>query len=87
MIFRDKWDGPPDQVPNILAWQDMTENSPPWLKPFLPPKAHNLAEGKERPRVHRQTLGAGLQAAACKPANLVKVYDVRQGKDESPAPF
>ncbi|CAD7675109.1 unnamed protein product [Nyctereutes procyonoides] len=48
---------------------------------------HNSAEGKERLRVHRQTLGAGLQAATCKPTNLAKVYDVRQGKDESPAVF
>ena len=39
MIFRDKPDGHPDQVPYILAWQDMMENPPPWLKPFLPPKA------------------------------------------------
>ena len=30
---------------------------------------------------------AGLQAAACKTTNLAKVYDVRQGKDESPAAF
>ncbi|XP_072696725.1 uncharacterized protein [Canis lupus baileyi] len=33
------------------------------------------------------TLLAGLQAAAHKPTNLAKVYDVRQGKDESPAAF
>ena len=87
VIFRDKPDGHPDQVPYILVWQDMIENSPPWLKPFLLPKAHNLAEGKERLRVHHQTLMAGLQAAACKTTNLAKVYDVRQGKDESPAAF
>ena len=48
---------------------------------------YNSAEGKERLRVHHQTLGAGLQAAARKPTNLAKVYDVRQGKDESPAAF
>ncbi|CAD7679580.1 unnamed protein product [Nyctereutes procyonoides] len=48
---------------------------------------YNSAEGKERLRVHRQTLMAGLQAAARKPTNLAKVYDVRQGKDESPAAF
>ena len=28
---------------------------------------------------------AGLKAAVHKPSNLAKVYDVRQGKDESPA--
>ena len=41
VIFRDKPDGHPEQVPNILVWQDIIENSPPWLKPLLPPKAHN----------------------------------------------
>ncbi|CAD7680316.1 unnamed protein product [Nyctereutes procyonoides] len=39
VIFRDKPDGHSDQVPYILIWQDMIENPPPWLKPFLPPKA------------------------------------------------
>ena len=39
LIFRDKSDGHPDQVPYILAWQDMIKNPPPWLKPFSPPKA------------------------------------------------
>ena len=38
VIFRDKPDGHSDQVPYILIWQDMTENPPPWLKPFYPPK-------------------------------------------------
>ncbi|CAD7671646.1 unnamed protein product [Nyctereutes procyonoides] len=36
---------------------------------------YNSAEGKERLRVYRQTLMAGLKAAACKPTNLAKVYD------------
>lgn len=48
---------------------------------------YNLAEGKERLWVYRQTLMAGLKATACKPTNLAKVYDVRQGKNESPAAF
>ena len=39
MIFRDKPDGHPDQVPYILAWKDMIKNPPPWLKPFLSLKA------------------------------------------------
>lgn len=39
VIFRNKPDSHPDQVPCILVWQDMIENPPPWLKPFLPPKA------------------------------------------------
>ena len=29
VIFRDKLDGHPDQVPYILVWQDMIKNSPP----------------------------------------------------------
>ena len=53
----------------------------------LPTWDYNSAEGKERLRVDRQTLMAGLKAAARKPTNLAKVYDVRQGKDESPAAF
>ncbi|CAD7692704.1 unnamed protein product [Nyctereutes procyonoides] len=39
---------------------------------------YNSAEGKERLQVYRQTLMAGLKAAACKPTNLAKVYDVRR---------
>ncbi|CAD7682608.1 unnamed protein product [Nyctereutes procyonoides] len=39
VILRDKPDGHSDQVSYILAWQDMIENPPPRLKPFLPPKA------------------------------------------------
>ena len=79
VIFRDKPDGHPDQVPYILVWQDMIENSPPWLKPFLLPKAHNSAEGKERLWVHRETLGAGLQAAERKPTNLAEVWLCKTG--------
>ncbi|CAD7678872.1 unnamed protein product [Nyctereutes procyonoides] len=48
---------------------------------------YNSAEGKEKLRVYRQTLMAGLKAAARKPTNLAKAYDMRQGKDESPAAF
>ncbi|CAK7318078.1 Gag polyprotein [Vulpes lagopus] len=180
VAFRDKPDSHSDQVPYILIWQDIIENPPPWLKPFLPPKAgpteilalqkakketdsmpeaplrpasgaaegapplpdegptwndcqqvlqvlftteereriqvearksvlgedrqnpdlikaafplsrptwdYNSAEGKEKLRVYRQTLMAGLKAATRKPTNLAKVYDVRQGKDESLAAF
>ena len=54
MIFRDKPDGHSDQVPYILIWQAMIENPPPWLKPFLPPKAGPteilaLQKAKRRP--------------------------------------
>lgn len=41
--FRDKPDGHPDQMPNILACQDMIENSPPWLKPVFTPQSTQLA--------------------------------------------
>ncbi|EHB13172.1 Gag polyprotein, partial [Heterocephalus glaber] len=39
----------------------------------------NMAEGKERLRVYRQTLLGGLKTAAHKPTNLAKVGDVQQG--------
>ena len=44
-------------------------------------------EGRERLRVDRQTLMAGLQATARKPTNLAKVNLVRQEPTESPAAF
>ena len=45
------------------------------------------AEGKERLRVYRQTLMAGLRGAAKKPTNLAKINSVRQEPNESPAAF
>ena len=48
---------------------------------------YNAAEGRGRLLIYRQTLMAGLRAAASKPTNLAKVYSVIQGKTESPATF
>ena len=45
------------------------------------------AKGRERLRVYRQTLMAGLRAAARKPTNLAKINSVRQEPNESPAAF
>ena len=45
------------------------------------------AEGKERLRVYRPTLMAGLRGAAKKPTNLAKLSPVRQQPNESPAAF
>ena len=28
--------GHPDQTPYILVWQDLVENPPAWLRPFIP---------------------------------------------------
>ncbi|CAD7682007.1 unnamed protein product [Nyctereutes procyonoides] len=78
-VILESWDGVPHRAP----CRDPASPS----AYVSDPLSHNSAEGKERPRVHRQTLGAGLQAAARKPTNLAKVYDVRPGKDESPAAF
>ena len=30
----DPW-GHPDQVPYVMVWQDLVENPPKWLKPFI----------------------------------------------------
>ena len=30
----DPW-GHPDQVPYVMVWQDLVENPPKWLKPFV----------------------------------------------------
>ncbi|VFV18957.1 Hypothetical predicted protein [Lynx pardinus] len=48
---------------------------------------YNTAEGRGRLLIYRQTLMAGLQAAARKPTNLAKVYSVLQGKAERPAAY
>ena len=32
--------GHPDQTPYILVWQDLVENPPAWLKPFVPRFPH-----------------------------------------------
>ena len=38
----DPW-GHPDQVPYVMVWQDLVENPPKWLKPFIhkPPSSSN----------------------------------------------
>ena len=38
----DPW-GHPDQVPYVMVWQDLVENPPKWLKPFVhkPPSSSN----------------------------------------------
>ena len=38
----DPW-GHPDQVPYVMVWQDLVENPPKWLKPFVhkPPSPSN----------------------------------------------
>lgn len=41
VIYRPRPEGHPDQEPYILVWQDLCENPPSWVKPFLPP-APNL---------------------------------------------
>uniref|UniRef100_A0A8C6YUC6 Core shell protein Gag P30 domain-containing protein n=1 Tax=Nothoprocta perdicaria TaxID=30464 RepID=A0A8C6YUC6_NOTPE len=52
-----------------------------------PPWDFDQAEGRERLRIYRQTLMAGLRAAARKPTSLAKVIAVRQEPKESPAAF
>ena len=44
-------------------------------------------EGRERLRVYRRTLLAGLQAAARRPTNFAKIKAIIQGENESPAAF
>uniref|UniRef100_A0A8C9H2J4 Gag protein n=1 Tax=Piliocolobus tephrosceles TaxID=591936 RepID=A0A8C9H2J4_9PRIM len=34
-IFLPGRSGHPDQIPYILVWQDLVENPPPWLTPFI----------------------------------------------------
>ena len=71
-------DGRPTIQPNLI------EEGFPLVRPNWD---FERAEGRERLRVYRQTLMAGLRAAARKPSNLAKVNSVRQEPNESPAAF
>ncbi|XP_073664337.1 uncharacterized protein [Tursiops truncatus] len=48
---------------------------------------YNTGEGRGRLLIYRQTLMAGLRAAARKPTNLAKVYSIMQGKTETPSSY
>ncbi|XP_023604502.1 uncharacterized protein LOC111824488 [Myotis lucifugus] len=39
LVFQPGRHGHPDQEPYILVWQDLCENPPAWVKPFLPPSS------------------------------------------------
>ena len=71
-------DGRPTIQPNLI------EEGFPLVRPNWD---FERAEGRERLRVYRQTLMAGLRAAARKPTNLAKINSVRQEPNESPAAF
>ena len=71
-------DGRPTIQPNLI------EEGFPLVRPSWD---FERAEGRERLRVYRQTLMAGLRAAARKPTNLAKINSVRQEPNESPAAF
>ena len=71
-------DGRPTIQPNLI------EEGFPLVRPNWD---FECAEGKERLQVYRQTLMAGLRAAAKKPTKLAKINSVRQEPNESPATF
>ena len=71
-------DGRPTIQPNLI------EEGFPLVRPNWD---FERAKGKEHLRVYRQTLMAGLRAAAKKPTKLAKINSVRQEPNESPAAF
>ena len=71
-------DGRPTVQPNLI------EEGFPLVRPHWD---FERAEGRERLRMYRQILMAGLRAAARKPTNLAKVNSVRQEQNESLAAF
>jgi hypothetical protein len=70
--------GRPATLPNLID-DHFPLNRPDW--------DYGTAEGRECLRVYRQTLMAGLRAAARHPTNLAKVKAIMQGENESPAAF
>uniref|UniRef100_A0A5F9D197 CCHC-type domain-containing protein n=1 Tax=Oryctolagus cuniculus TaxID=9986 RepID=A0A5F9D197_RABIT len=71
-------DGRPTQLQNII------DDSFPLRRPDWDP---NTREGREHLSIYRQSLVAGLRAAARKPTNLAKVREVIQGPTETPSMF
>jgi hypothetical protein len=70
--------GRPTTLPNLID-DRFPLNRPDW--------DYGNAEGRECLRVYRQTLMAGLRAAARRPTNLAKVKAIMQGENESLAMF
>uniref|UniRef100_A0A8C6CK95 Gag protein n=1 Tax=Moschus moschiferus TaxID=68415 RepID=A0A8C6CK95_MOSMO len=70
--------GRPTTLPNLID-ESFPLNRPDW--------DFGNTEGRERLRVYRQTLMAGLRVAARRPTNLAKVKAVMQGENESLAVF
>lgn len=62
---------------------DLINDAFPLTRPPQEDWDYNTLEGRGRLRVYRQTLMAGLRAAARKPTNVAKAYAVTQGKAES----
>ncbi|XP_077008679.1 indoleamine 2,3-dioxygenase 2 isoform X1 [Tamandua tetradactyla] len=71
-------DGRPTQLQHVI------DDRFPLRRPNWDP---NTSEGREHLSIYRQTLVAGLRAAARRPTNLAKVREVIQGADESPSVF
>ena len=49
-IFLPGQSGHPDQIPYILVWQDLVENPPPWVTPFIPEPCKVLVTPPTRQR-------------------------------------
>uniref|UniRef100_A0A5F9C624 CCHC-type domain-containing protein n=1 Tax=Oryctolagus cuniculus TaxID=9986 RepID=A0A5F9C624_RABIT len=71
-------DGRPTQLQNII------DDFFPLRRPNWDP---NTQTGREHLSTYRQSLVAGLRAAARRPTNLAKVREIMQGPDESPSVF
>ncbi|XP_026643654.1 uncharacterized protein LOC101989031 [Microtus ochrogaster] len=71
-------DGRPTQLPNEI------EDAFPLTRPNWD---FNTPAGRERLRLYRQILLAGLQGASRRPTNLAKVRAIIQGPEETPAGF
>ncbi|CAD7676918.1 unnamed protein product [Nyctereutes procyonoides] len=72
------WDGPTHPNPNEI------EDVFPLVRPTWD---YDTVAGRERLRLYRQVLLAGLKGAGRRPTNLAKVRAIVQGKEETPAGF
>ncbi|XP_021116543.1 uncharacterized protein LOC110349927 [Heterocephalus glaber] len=71
--------GHPDQEPYIVIWEDLVQNPPSWIKPFLPPQKQPPAAVLA---VHKRTTRRDCQRREIDSKATAPLYPVLQGGTE-----
>lgn len=85
IVFQDGPGSHPDQQPYITVWQDLVQNSPPWIKPWIPKrKPGSRALALRRPKVKPKDPPEKEPLPG--PSALPKIYPEIEGPPEWPEP-